>query len=412
MTHRVVVTGIGIVSPIGIGVQRFWNKVLDACVGIGPITRFETTGYSSRIAAEITDFDPADYMEKKRARWTDRFSQFGIAAARAAIEDAGNPFVRGSSDVGVFVGSALGGVAFGDQQHDVFRQRGLGAVKPLLAIAVFGGAAACNIAMEFDVRGPAVTNSNSCAAGTVAIGDAFRAVRRGDVRGAIAGGVEAPLSPLTYGAFTIIGAMSKRNDDPQHASRPFDLDRDGFVMAEGAGILVLERYEEAVRRGAHIYGELSGYGATNDAHHMSAPKPDGESAARAMMGALEEASLAPGEVDALNAHGSSTVLGDRVEVIAVRRVFGDDVAARIPVTATKGQHGHAFGASGAWEAALSLLSIERGVLPGVIGLQNDDPQCGLAFVRSARPQRVRTVLSNTTGFGGLNAALAFKAVES
>lgn len=411
MIHRVVVTGIGVVSPIGTGVQRFWDAVLDSCVGIGPITRFETTGYSSRIAGEVNDFDPSDYMEKKRARWTDRFSQFGIAAARSAIEDAGNPFERGSNDVGIFIGSALGGVAYGDLQHDVFRERGLDAVKPLLAIAVFGGAAACNIAMEFDVRGPTVTNANSCAAGTVAIGDAFRAVRRGDLRAAIAGGVEAPLSPLTYGAFTIIGAMSKRNDDPQHASRPFDRERDGFVMAEGAGILVLERYDEAVRRDAHIYGEITGYGASNDAHHMSAPRPDGESAARAMSAALEEASLAAGELEAYNAHGSSTVLGDRAEVIAVRRVFGDEASARVPVTATKGQHGHGFAASGAWEAALSLLSMERGALPGVVGLQNDDPQCDLPFVREVRRHRIRTVLSNTTGFGGLNAALVLQAVE-
>src|SRR5579872_1234324 len=245
-----------------------------------------------------------DHMDSKRVRWTDRFAQYAVAAARGAFEDAGISKNGPREDVGVFIGSALGGVAYADEQHDVFRQRGLEAVRPLLAISVFGGSATCNVALEFDLRGPTVANANSCASGAVAIGDAFRAVRRGDVRAAIAGGVEAPLSPLTFGAFTVIGAMSTRNDDPQHASRPFDLERDGFVMAEGAGVLFLERYEDAVSRGAHMYGEIRGYGSTNDAHHMSAPRPDGEGAALAMQRALESAQLGAGELDAVSAHGS------------------------------------------------------------------------------------------------------------
>lgn len=412
MTHRVVVTGIGVVSPIGTGVEPFWRAILAGEIGVDAITRFDVATYPSRLAAEVRDFDPSDYMDRKRVRWTDRFAQFAVAAARSALADADLEFERGCSDVGVYVGSALGGVAFADEQHDVFRQRGLGAVRPLLAISVFGGAATCNVALEFDLRGPTVANANSCAAAAVAIGDAFRAIRRGDIRAALAGGAEAPLSPLTYGAFAIIGAMSKRNDDPRHASRPFDRERDGFVMAEGAGILVLERYEDAIARGARIYGEIRGYGSSNDAHHMSAPRPDGASATHAMQTALREAQLLPSEIDVVNAHGSSTPLGDRVEAIAVRGVFGDDGGRHIAITASKGQHAHGLGTSAAWEAALSLLAIQRGVLPKVVGLQVNDPDCDLRFVRETTDQPVKTVLSNTTGFGGLNAALAFVAVDA
>ncbi|MGA3036086.1 MAG: beta-ketoacyl-ACP synthase II [Vulcanimicrobiaceae bacterium] len=409
--HRVVVTGIGIVSPIGIGVREFWEAMLAGRIGARAITRFDTDGYPSRIAAEIDHFDPADHMDPKRVRWTDRFAQYAVAAARGAFDDAGISKNGPREDVGIFIGSALGGVAYADEQHDVFRQRGLGSVRPLLAISVFGGSATCNVALEFDVRGPTVANANSCASGAVAIGEAFRAVGRGDVRAAIAGGAEAPLSPLCFGAFTVIGAMSTRNEDPQHASRPFDRERDGFVMAEGAGMLVLERYEDAVARGAHMYGEIRGFGASNDAHHMSAPRPGGDDAARAIQIALEEAHIAPSEIEAVSAHGSSTQLGDRAEAKALRRVFGDGIA-QLPITASKGQHGHAFGAAGAWEAALSLLTLRHGVLPRVVGHFVDDPECDLAFVRSNVEGRVRTMLSNTAGFGGINAALVFSALDS
>ena len=408
--HRVAVTGIGVLTPIGNGVERFWNGILEGRIGVAQITRFNTEGYSSRIAAEIAGFDPADYMEAKRVRWTDRFAQFAVGATRAALDDAALHPNGNHHDVGVWLGSALGGIAYADEQHDVFRAQGLGAIRPLLAISVFGGSATCNVALEFDLRGPSIANANSCASGAVAIGEAFRAVARGDVRAAIAGGVEAPLSPLTFGAFTVIRAMSTRNDDPQHASRPFDRERDGFVMGEGAGVLVLERLDDARARGARVYGEILGYGASNDAHHMSAPRPDGESAAHAMRSALREARLGPGEIEMINAHGSGTQLGDRYETVALRRAFGDALA-RIPVTATKGQHGHALGATGAWEAALSLLAIARGRLPRVVGLIVDDPQCSLDFARETCDRPVRTVLSNTAGFGGLNAALVFGAAE-
>lgn len=356
--HRVVVTGIGVVTPLGVGVRAFWDGVLSERAAVRALTRFPTDGYRSRIAAQVDDFDPAAHVSAKRLRWTDRFSQFAIGAARLALDDAGYRASGERDDVGVFLGSALGGLAYADEQHDVFRERGLDAVKPLLAVSVFNGASVSNVAMEFGLCGPTVANGNSCASGAVAIGDAFRAIARGDVRAALAGGVEAPLSPLIYGAFTVIHAMSTRNDDPERASRPFDAGRDGFVMAEGAGVLLLERLEDARARGARVYGEVAGYGLTNDAHHMSAPRPDGAMNAAAMRRALAEASLAPDEVELVNAHGSGTPLGDRCEALALAVVFGER-ASVVPVAATKGQHGHALGATGAWEAALSLLAIDR-----------------------------------------------------
>jgi len=408
MTHRVAVTGIGVVTPLGIGIDAFWEGVLAQRTAVRTITRFPTDGYASTMAAEIADFDAAAFVGGKRLRWTDRFAQFALAATRLAVDDARFAVDGDGADTGVFIGSALGGLAYADEQHDVFRASGLGAVRPLLAISVFGGAATCNVAMEFGLRGPNVANGNSCASGAVAIGDAFRAIARGDVRAALAGGCEAPLSPLVYGAFTVIRAMSTRNADPGAACRPFDRDRDGFVMAEGAAMLVLERYDDALARGARIYGEIAGYGITNDAYHMSAPQTEGTFNALAMQRALDEAQLAAADVDLINAHGSGTTLGDRGEAAALGIVFGDAVT-RVPLTATKGQHGHALGATGAWEAALSLLAISRGTVPRVVNCDALDPECAVAVVRQPLALAPRVVLSSSAGFGGINAALVFTA---
>jgi 3-oxoacyl-[acyl-carrier-protein] synthase II len=408
VTHRVAVTGLGVVTPLGIGIEPLWTNVLAERIAVGTITRFPTAGYASTVAAEIADFDAAAFIGGKRLRWTDRFSQFALAATRLAIEDAAFRIAGDGTDAGVFIGSALGGLAYADEQHDVFRADGLDAVRPLLAISVFGGAATCNVAMEFGIRGPNVANGNSCASGAVAIGEAFRAIARGEIRAALAGGCEAPLSPLVFGAFTVIRAMSTRNGDPAGACRPFDRGRDGFVMAEGAAMLVLERYDDALGRGARIYGEIAGYGLTNDGYHMSAPQPAGTFNALAMQRALAEAKLAPADVDAINAHGSGTPLGDAGEAAALQLVFGERTP-RIPLTATKGQHGHALGATGAWEAALSLLAIERGIVPRVVNCDDPDPACAVGVL--ARPLRAapHVVLSTSAGFGGINAALVFTA---
>jgi len=411
VTHRVAVTGIGIVSPIGIGVRAFWKTVLGGCVAVREITRFDARGFSSRVAAQVGDFDALAFMGQRRARRTDRFAQFAVAAARMAVDDAGYDVASRPDETGVFVGSALGGVAFAEEQHDAFRERGIEAVKPLLATSVFGGASTCNVALEFGLRGPSVANGNSCASGAVAIGDAFRAVARGDVRVALAGGVEAPLSPLVFGAFDVIHAMSTRNADPEHAARPFDRDRDGFVMAEGAGILVLERLDDALARGARVYGEIAGYGASTDAYHMTAPQPDGTYVARAMRMALDEAGVRPGEVDLYDAHGSSTPLGDAAEVRALCGALGAE-AHTVPIVATKGQHGHALGATGAWEAAISLLAIADGRVPGNVNLEHADPAFEFAHVSASRELHPSVVLSNSSGFGGVNAALVFRRVAA
>jgi 3-oxoacyl-[acyl-carrier-protein] synthase II len=340
-------------------------------------------------------------------QWTDRFSQLAVVAAMLALADADVRF-DGRSDVGVYTGSALGGLAYAEEQIEAFRLQGLRAVRPLLTLSVFGGAAASNIAIEFGLHGPTIANADSCAAGAIAIGQAFHAIRNGEIRAAIAGGVEAPLAPLTYGAFTVARAMSTRNDAPKEASRPFDRDRDGFVMAEGAGIVVLERYEDALERGARIYAELTGFGTSNDAHHMAAPLPNGAETARAMQRALADAAVSPDEVETINAHGSSTPLGDRAEMNAYGAVFGER-AARIPVCATKGQHGHALGATGAWEIAVSALTISEKRLPATANFSRTDEGCAIACRGVVSEFAPRVVLSNSSGFGGINAALVLSA---
>jgi 3-oxoacyl-[acyl-carrier-protein] synthase II len=409
LTHRVAVTGIGAVTPLGIGIDAFWRNIRAEAVAVRRITRFPVDDYPSQIAAQIDDFDATAFIGSKRLRWTDRFSQFALAATRLAIDDA-RLDVGDGADIGTYIGSALAGLAYADEQHDVFRREGLDKVRPLLALSVFGGAATCNVAMEFGLHGPNVANGNSCASGAVAIGDAFRAVARGDVRIALAGGCEAPLAPLVFGAFTVIRAMSTRNADPAGASRPFDRERDGFVMAEGAAMLVLERFDEALARDARIYGEIIGYGLTNDAYHMSAPRPEGTQNAAAIRAALAEAHCAPDEVELLNAHGSATRLGDQGEADAFRLAFGARLD-RLPVTATKGQHGHALGATGAWEAALTLLALHDGIVPRVVNCDDPDPAGPPGLVRSALRLRPGRAVSSSAGFGGINAALAFARVD-
>ena len=411
--RRVVVTGIGAITPIGLGVEGLWQGLQRRMSAVRCITRFDPTVFKSRIAGEVPDFVPTDHIEERRARRLDRYSQFTIAATRMALADANLDLGRENPDrVGAMMGTALGGVAHGEKNYHAFLTEGPRAVDPALALTVFAGAASCNIAIEFGCTGPNSTNGMSCASGAIAIGDGFRAIVRGDADIMLAGGAEAPLAPLCFGAFAIIRAMSTRNDDPAHASRPFDAGRDGFVMAEGAAVLVLEERGRALARGAPIYAEVSGFGLTNDAHHMTAPRPDGTQAARAIRNALAEAHVAPGEVGYINAHGSSTPLNDPTETSAVRQVFGEHTA-RIPLSGTKGYYGHALGASGAIEAAICALASRHGWLPPTVNLETPDPACDLPLVTGAgRDLAPEVLLSNSFGFGGINAALVFRRADA
>jgi 3-oxoacyl-[acyl-carrier-protein] synthase II len=350
-------------------------------------------------------------MESKKAKRMDRFSQFGIASARLALADSEIDLAREDRDrVGSMMGSALGGLRYAEHQVYVYKAEGLRGVDPALALSVFGGAASCNIALEFGVEGPNSTNGMSCASGTIAVGDGFRQIRDGYAEVMLCGGAEAPLAPLCYGAFTIIRAMSTRNDDPQHACRPFDKDRDGFVMGEGAAVLVLEEYEHARARGAKIYAEVLGFGCSNDAHHMTAPRPDGTQAARAVQRALADAHVEPHEVGYVNAHGSSTPLNDPTETRVLKRVFGDH-APRLAVSSTKAYYGHPLGASGAIEAAVTSLAIHNEWLPPTLNLDEPDAECDLDYVpQSGRTARVDHAVSTSFGFGGINAALVLRRV--
>ncbi len=410
--RRVVVTGVGCVTPIGTGADGLWDGLRARRSAVRAITRFDPTPFRSRIAAEIPDFRPADHLDARRARRYDRYSQLALVAARLALGDAHVDLEREDLDrVGAMMGSALGGVAYAEEQVGVYAAEGLRGLDPRLALSVFGGAASCNMAIELGLSGPNSTNAMSCASGTIAVGDAFHAIRdaRADVM--LAGGAEAPLAPLCFGAFAIIRAMSTRNDDPAAASRPFDAGRDGFVMGEGAAVVVLEERGRALARGAPILAEIVGAAVTNDAFHMTQPRPDGSQAARCLALALADAHLAPGEVEYVNAHGSSTPLNDSTETRAFKRAFGDH-ARRLAVSGTKGYYGHALGASGAIEAAITALALARGWLPPTVNLRERDPECDLDYIEGAGADRTAEVaLSNSFGFGGINAAIVLRRAD-
>lgn len=403
--RRVVVTGIGAVTPIGHGADGLREGVRRNRSAVRLIDRFDASEFPSRIAAQVDDFVPADHFDARRARRLDRFSALSVAAARMAVEHAHLPLGDGRADrTGIWIGSALGGVAFGEEQHAAYVTRGVRGVSPTLATAVFGGAGASNVAIDLGIRGPAIGNANSCASGAVAIGQAFEAVRRGTVDAALAGGAEAPLAPLTFGAFAMIRVLSQRNDDPATASRPFDAARDGFVMGEGAAVLVLETLEAAERRGAPVIAELLGFGASTDAHHLTAPLPSGEAAANAIRTALTDARRDPSEVGYVNAHASSTLLNEVAEARALHLALGPR-AARVPTSGTKGLYGHALGASGAIEAAITAMALRDGELPGTCNLFDADPAIDLRLLCEPLTVRPDVALSTSFGFGGMNAAL-------
>lgn len=407
--RRVVITGIGAITPLGMGREGLWEGVRQGQPAARRITRFDPSAFRSQVAAEIDGFEPTDYMEARTARRLDRFSHLAIAASRQALADAG---LDGTDLAGVgtaiYLGSALGGIGFAEAQHQRFLASGIQTVEPSLALAVFGGAGASNVAIEVGWCGPTMGNANSCASGLIAIGEAFRLIRAGSAEVALAGGVEAPLAPLTFGAFDRIRALTNRNHPAPAACRPFDRARAGFLMAEGAGMLVLEELRHALARGVHPYAEVLGYGTTNDAFHMTAPLPTGQQAARAMALALQEAGLSPGAIDYVNAHATGTPLGDAAEALAIRLALGDH-AAQVPVSSTKGLHGHALGASPAIEVAITVLALERGWLPPTANLVDPDPACQVRHVEpGGEERRIHYAVKNAFGFGGINASLVLR----
>jgi 3-oxoacyl-[acyl-carrier-protein] synthase II len=404
-----VVSGIGVVSPVGIGKEVFWENIVQGRSGVRLITRFNTEGFKTKIAAEVLDFAPDAYMEKKEARRMDRYAQFAVATARLALDDAGIKAGSLNPDrVGVIIGCGIGGMETFEEQARVIVTRGPGRVSPFFVPMMISNMAAGYIAIINGFYGPNSTVVTACASSNHAIGEAFRLIQRGEADVVLAGGTEAAVTPLAVAGFCAMKAMSTRNGEPERASRPFDAERDGFIIGEGAAILILEDLEHALSRGADIYAEVVGYGQSCDAYHITAPDPDGSGAAKAMTWALKGAGLEPGDVDYVNAHGTSTPLNDKVETMAIKKVFGE-AAYRIPVSSTKSMTGHLLGAAGGIEAAVCVMSINNSVIPPTINYEYPDPECDLDYVpNKARRARVKVALSNGLGFGGHNATLVFR----
>jgi len=406
---RVVVTGVGAVTPIGNTAEEFWAGLMKGTSGIGPITRFDATGFATRIAGEVKGFEPLKYIDKKDDRKLDPFVKYAIASAVMAVEDAALPIAElDKTRFGVLVGSGIGGITTLLDTHDVLNAKGPDRVSPFFIPMLIINMASGLISMRFGAKGPNSAVVTACATGNHAIGDAMKIIQRGDADVMIAGGAEAIIIPLTIAGFCQMKAMSTRNDDPAHASRPFDAERDGFVCGEGGGLLVLESLEHAVRRDARIYAELVGYGMTGDAHHMTAPDPDGDGAARAMAAALRDANTPTEAVGYINAHGTSTPYNDKFETLAIKRVFGDH-ARQLAVSSTKSMTGHLLGAAGGVEAIATVFALHHGILPPTINYETPDPDCDLDYVpNQARKQEVEVAISNAFGFGGTNATLVFR----
>lgn len=412
MRHRVGITGMGVISPVGLSVQEFWTSLTEGRSGIGPVTRFETSQLPVRFAGELKGFDPTLSMEAKEVKRTDPFVQYAIAAAREAVGQSGLlPQQMDPTRLGAIVGSGIGGITTLEAQHTTLMTKGASRVSPFFVPMMIVDMASGRLSMEYGAKGSNFATVSACSSGAHAIGEAYRLIRDGELDACIAGGAEAPITPLAMAGFSNMKALSERNDDPARASRPFDAERDGFVMAEGAAILILEKLEHARARGATILAELVGYGSTADAHHITAPAPGGEGAARAMRLAIEMAGLAPADVDYLNAHGTSTPLNDKYETMAIHAVFGDH-AKRLSVSSTKSMTGHLLGAAGAAELVASVLAVTQGVIPPTINYEHPDPECDLDYVpNTARRAPTRVALSNSLGFGGHNVSLVVRAFE-
>jgi 3-oxoacyl-[acyl-carrier-protein] synthase II len=409
LRKRVVITGIGVISPVGTGLEAFWSSLVGGVSGIKRVERFDPANFTSRIAGEVVDFEPVQYIDKKEARRMDRFTQFAVAASGMAIADAALDLEGENRDrIGVILGSGIGGITTMEEQARVLFEKGPGRVSPFFVPMMIANIGAGQVAISYRLRGPNITSVTACASSTNAIGDAFKMIQHGHADVMISGGTEAPITPLAVAGFCSMKAMSTRNEAPEKASRPFDAQRDGFIIGEGSGILVIESLEHAMQRGARIYAEIVGYGSTCDAYHMTAPDPFGEGAANAMREALADADLAPEAVDYINAHATSTPLGDKSEVLAIKKVFGEH-AYKLAVSSTKSMTGHLLGAAGGLEAAICVLAIDRGEIPPTINYETPDPDCDLDCVPNvARKTAVNVALSNSLGFGGHNATLVFK----
>jgi len=410
--RRVVVTGIGMISPLGIGNEPTWRGLLEGKSGVGTITKFDATDFACKIAGEVRGFDPEQWIEKKEVKKSDTFIHYAVAAAQMAVDDSGlDTSTCDTERLGVIIGSGIGGLPLIEEMHTKLMERGPSRISPFFIPGLIVNLAAGHISIRFTCKGPSSAPATACATGAHAIGDAFKVIQRDDADVMCAGGTEAVVTPLAVGGFAAMRALSTRNDDPLHASRPWDLNRDGFVMGEGAGVLLIEERERAIARGAKIYCELTGYGMSSDAYHITSPSEDGSGMINVMNRALKDAGLQPSDIDYINAHGTSTPLGDKAETLAIKGVFGEH-AYKLAVSSTKSMTGHLLGAAGGLEAAVSALVVKEDILPPTINYETPDPDCDLDYVpNQARPQQVRHVLSNSFGFGGTNATLVFSKHE-
>lgn len=407
--RRVVVTGMGMVSPLGLDLMSSWKAVIEGKSGVGYITHFDASDYSVRIAAEVKGFDPSNYIELKEVKKMDRFIHFAVAATHMAFEDSMLKITPENAErTGIVIGSGMGGLPAIEYYHRILLEKGWKRVSPFFIPMVIVNLAAGQISIRYGIKGPTLAVTTACATGNHSIGEAFRMIQYGDADVIIAGGAEAVITPMAIAGFAVMRALSTRNDEPEKASRPFDLNRDGFVMGEGAGIIILEELEHAIKRGAKIYAELVGYGMSSDAYHITAPAPAGTGGASCMKMALNDAGISPEEVDYINAHGTSTKQGDELETQAIKTVFGEH-AYKLSVSSTKSMTGHLLGAAGGVEAIFTILSIYEDIVPPTINLDNPDPECDLDYVPyKPRKKQVRYAMSNSFGFGGTNASLLFK----
>ena len=407
--RRVVVTGMGLITPLGTGTEKSWQNLLDGRSGIRKITQFDATHFTCQVAGEVPDFEINQFIEIKEQKKMDRFIHFAFAAAKMAVEDSGLKITKDNADrIGVLVGSGIGGLSAIEHYHTILLEKGPKRISPFFIPMLIINLAAGQISIHFGAKGPNSAVATACASGTHSIGDAFKIIKRGEADAMISGGTEAVITPLAVGGFSSMKALSTRNNEPEKASRPFDRDRDGFVMGEGAGIMVLEDMEHALSRGAKIYAEITGYGMTGDAYHITSPPPEGEGAARCMRASLKDANIHPEEIEYINAHGTSTKYGDELETQAIKSVFGKH-AYKFAVSSTKSMTGHLLGAAGGVEGVICALSIFNKIIPPTINLENPDPECDLDYVpNKARAMDINMAMSNSFGFGGTNACIIFK----